>query len=200
MPPSATPRRSSHGTQLRGRRRSPSRPTDGKAKAIFFVAHWCPHCQAEIPRLSEWLKTHGLPGRRRHRDRVDARQRVTGQLPAVRVARARGRRQPSRHRRRQQQHRVLRVRRGRTARTSCTSTRTTRSCCAPKANTATIPRSTRDVFAKLAAGEPVDQPARTRADRSALGAGGLRDLARDVGREEARRSAPAAREASSRRR
>jgi len=34
---------------------------DGKAKAIFFVAHWCPHCRDEIPRLSEWLKTHGPP-------------------------------------------------------------------------------------------------------------------------------------------
>ena len=34
---------------------------DGKAKAIFFVADWCPHCRDEIPRLSEWLKTHGLP-------------------------------------------------------------------------------------------------------------------------------------------
>jgi thiol-disulfide isomerase/thioredoxin len=32
---------------------------DGNAKAIFFVAHWCPHCQAEIPRLEQWLKTHG---------------------------------------------------------------------------------------------------------------------------------------------
>jgi cytochrome c biogenesis protein CcmG/thiol:disulfide interchange protein DsbE len=34
---------------------------DGTAKAIFFVAHWCPHCQAEVPRLSEWLQTHSLP-------------------------------------------------------------------------------------------------------------------------------------------
>jgi thiol-disulfide isomerase/thioredoxin len=32
---------------------------DGNAKAIFFVAHWCPHCQAEIPRLEQWLRTHG---------------------------------------------------------------------------------------------------------------------------------------------
>lgn len=22
---------------------------DGRAKAIYFVAHWCPHCQAEVP-------------------------------------------------------------------------------------------------------------------------------------------------------
>jgi cytochrome c biogenesis protein CcmG, thiol:disulfide interchange protein DsbE len=34
---------------------------DGTAKAIFFVAHWCPHCQSEVPRLAEWLETHELP-------------------------------------------------------------------------------------------------------------------------------------------
>jgi thiol-disulfide isomerase/thioredoxin len=34
---------------------------DGKAKAIFFVAHWCPHCQAEIPTLAEWLANNELP-------------------------------------------------------------------------------------------------------------------------------------------
>jgi cytochrome c biogenesis protein CcmG/thiol:disulfide interchange protein DsbE len=34
---------------------------DGNAKAIFFVAHWCPHCQAEVPRLAEWLRTHDIP-------------------------------------------------------------------------------------------------------------------------------------------
>src|SRR5262245_45367851 len=34
---------------------------DGNAKAIFFVAHWCPHCQREVPRLAEWLRTHQLP-------------------------------------------------------------------------------------------------------------------------------------------
>ena len=34
---------------------------DGKAKAIFFVAHWCPHCQAEVPRLEQWIRTHGIP-------------------------------------------------------------------------------------------------------------------------------------------
>jgi len=25
---------------------------DGEPKIIVFVAHWCPHCQAEVPRLS----------------------------------------------------------------------------------------------------------------------------------------------------
>jgi thiol-disulfide isomerase/thioredoxin len=34
---------------------------DGNAKAIFFVAHWCPHCQREVPRLAEWLRSHELP-------------------------------------------------------------------------------------------------------------------------------------------
>ena len=24
---------------------------DGKPRAVVFVAHWCPHCQAEVPRL-----------------------------------------------------------------------------------------------------------------------------------------------------
>ena len=26
-------------------------PDDGKPQAVIFVAHWCPHCQAEVPRL-----------------------------------------------------------------------------------------------------------------------------------------------------
>jgi thiol-disulfide isomerase/thioredoxin len=34
---------------------------DGKPKAIAFVAHWCPHCRAEVPRLASWLKDHQLP-------------------------------------------------------------------------------------------------------------------------------------------
>ena len=28
---------------------------DGKAKGIVFVAHWCPHCQAEVPGLVEQM-------------------------------------------------------------------------------------------------------------------------------------------------
>jgi cyclophilin family peptidyl-prolyl cis-trans isomerase len=38
-------------------------PTDGRAKAIVFLAHWCPHCQAEVPRVQEWLDGGGgVPG------------------------------------------------------------------------------------------------------------------------------------------
>jgi cytochrome c biogenesis protein CcmG, thiol:disulfide interchange protein DsbE len=35
---------------------------DGKPKIMLFVAHWCPHCQVEIPRLAGWLPDHPLPG------------------------------------------------------------------------------------------------------------------------------------------
>ncbi|MCP4965161.1 MAG: TlpA family protein disulfide reductase [bacterium] len=36
---------------------------DGTAKAIVFLAHWCSHCQAEVPRVQSWLDaTGGVPG------------------------------------------------------------------------------------------------------------------------------------------
>lgn len=34
---------------------------DGGAQAIVIFAHWCPHCQAELPRLVEWLGSHPPP-------------------------------------------------------------------------------------------------------------------------------------------
>jgi thiol-disulfide isomerase/thioredoxin len=34
---------------------------DGRAKLILFVAHWCPHCQREVPLLTNYLKSHPLP-------------------------------------------------------------------------------------------------------------------------------------------
>jgi thiol-disulfide isomerase/thioredoxin len=34
---------------------------DGRAKLIFFVAHWCPHCRAEVPVITAWLKSAGAP-------------------------------------------------------------------------------------------------------------------------------------------
>ena len=35
-------------------------PDDGPM-AIVIVAHWCPHCQAEIPRLVHDMETNGVP-------------------------------------------------------------------------------------------------------------------------------------------
>ena len=34
---------------------------DGRAKVIIFVAHWCPHCQKEVPLLVDYLKSNPLP-------------------------------------------------------------------------------------------------------------------------------------------
>jgi cytochrome c biogenesis protein CcmG/thiol:disulfide interchange protein DsbE len=34
---------------------------DGTAKAVMFLAHWCPHCQAEAARLGDWLAENDLP-------------------------------------------------------------------------------------------------------------------------------------------
>ncbi len=32
---------------------------DGKAQMIVFLAHWCPHCNAEAPRLADYLRANG---------------------------------------------------------------------------------------------------------------------------------------------
>jgi thiol-disulfide isomerase/thioredoxin len=34
---------------------------DESKKMILFVAHTCPHCRAEIPRLRAWLDSHEVP-------------------------------------------------------------------------------------------------------------------------------------------
>ena len=34
---------------------------DGRAKAIIILAHWCPHCQAEVPRVVDWLDANTVP-------------------------------------------------------------------------------------------------------------------------------------------
>ncbi len=34
---------------------------DGGAKVILFVAHWCPHCQKEVPRIVEHLRDTPMP-------------------------------------------------------------------------------------------------------------------------------------------
>ncbi|WP_419920769.1 redoxin domain-containing protein [Candidatus Poriferisodalis sp.] len=33
----------------------------GRPVVIVFYAHWCPHCQAEVDELTEWLETNELP-------------------------------------------------------------------------------------------------------------------------------------------
>ena len=35
-------------------------PTDSPS-IVVFVAHWCPHCQAEVPRLVEWRADGTIP-------------------------------------------------------------------------------------------------------------------------------------------
>ncbi len=35
-------------------------PSDGP-QLILVVAHWCPHCRAEVPRIQEWLDDNGMP-------------------------------------------------------------------------------------------------------------------------------------------
>jgi thiol-disulfide isomerase/thioredoxin len=34
---------------------------DGVARAYVVVAHWCPHCRDEVPRLVEWSKDNDVP-------------------------------------------------------------------------------------------------------------------------------------------
>lgn len=34
---------------------------DGTSKVIVFLAHWCPHCQAEVPRVVDWLEAGNQP-------------------------------------------------------------------------------------------------------------------------------------------
>lgn len=33
---------------------------DGDAKILVFLAHWCPHCQAEVPVIQNWVEAGGL--------------------------------------------------------------------------------------------------------------------------------------------
>ncbi len=33
----------------------------GQPQALSFLAHWCPHCQAEVPEVVEWVEEGNLP-------------------------------------------------------------------------------------------------------------------------------------------
>ena len=47
------------GYDLAGRPAKIDPGSDGKATMLVFLAHWCPHCNAEVPVLNEW-KEKGL--------------------------------------------------------------------------------------------------------------------------------------------
>lgn len=34
---------------------------DGRPKILVFVAHWCPHCQLEVPVITKWIAANGAP-------------------------------------------------------------------------------------------------------------------------------------------
>lgn len=34
---------------------------DGRPKIVIFLAHWCPHCQVEVPVVQDWINSGGLP-------------------------------------------------------------------------------------------------------------------------------------------
>lgn len=34
---------------------------DGRAKVVYFLAHWCPHCQAEVPRIVDLIDSGAQP-------------------------------------------------------------------------------------------------------------------------------------------
>ena len=36
-------------------------PADGTVRLIGFFAHWCPHCQREVPRVAKWLEENTIP-------------------------------------------------------------------------------------------------------------------------------------------
>jgi cytochrome c biogenesis protein CcmG/thiol:disulfide interchange protein DsbE len=36
-------------------------PDDGRAKMVVFLAHWCPHCNREVPVILQWAADGGVP-------------------------------------------------------------------------------------------------------------------------------------------
>jgi len=50
------------GTSLDGEPITIDPGSTGKPTAIWFVAHWCPHCQAEVPRIVSLEASGSLPG------------------------------------------------------------------------------------------------------------------------------------------
>jgi thiol-disulfide isomerase/thioredoxin len=36
-------------------------PESGRPTVLLFLAHWCPHCQAEVPVVRDWVDAGNLP-------------------------------------------------------------------------------------------------------------------------------------------
>ncbi len=36
-------------------------PADGTPSIFMFMAHWCPHCQAEVATITNWVSANGVP-------------------------------------------------------------------------------------------------------------------------------------------
>ena len=62
--------------------------TDGPTMVVL-LAHWCPHCNAEIPVLNEWRDSGGDPRGLEHRRREHRSVAGRAELPAGRVAASR---------------------------------------------------------------------------------------------------------------
>jgi cytochrome c biogenesis protein CcmG/thiol:disulfide interchange protein DsbE len=58
-PAVGTPMPTLEGTALDGS--SLTIPASGRPTMIVFLAHWCPHCQAEVPVVQGWVDGGGLP-------------------------------------------------------------------------------------------------------------------------------------------
>ena len=63
--------------------------TDGPTMVVL-LAHWCPHCNAEIPVLNEWRDSGEIPDGPEHRRREHWGVAGRPELPARRVARREG--------------------------------------------------------------------------------------------------------------
>jgi thiol-disulfide isomerase/thioredoxin len=50
---------------------------DGRPKVVIFLAHWCPHCQEEVPLIQAWVNAGAVP------DGVDLASVATGIDPAA---------------------------------------------------------------------------------------------------------------------
>ena len=63
------------GTDFTGR--ATAIKADGRPKVVIFLAHWCPHCQAEVPLIQTWVSAGGVP------EGVDLVSVVTGIDPTA---------------------------------------------------------------------------------------------------------------------